>query len=346
MTIVAELVEDPAWLPEAFDPARDAIAFARIDRAGLAKEAFLDKRMAGSVTARATAPAGDIIAASARLPRRPPPAFIFHTAFCCSTLLARALDRPESALALKEPNILLDLANAARVDEQLKRDPARFQSLFRAVAALLARPHAGEERVVVKPTNTASTLLGSALAIGAPALLLYGQLRDFLISIIKKGEEGRAFVRLQYNIYALDGAGLAAIPPRQAMGFTDLQVAAVVWRHQIEQFARVLDGAPAARLASLDYRKLLEAPAAVLTSAADHLRLPLDEAALTAAAASDVFARNSKFADQKFDAAQRGADEAALAERWKSELDLIVRWAAGLNLGVEARLPLPRALSV
>lgn len=341
MTAPADLVKDPAWLPEGYDAVRDVVRFARIDRAGLVREAFLDERMARSVTARAEAP----LTALLPLTEKPfePPRFIFHTAFCCSTLLARALDAPGASLALKEPNILLDIANAARVNEKLKRDPALFMRLCRTVFALLARPHQGNERVVIKPTNTASTLAPQALAIGAPSLFLYGDLREFLVSLLKKGEEGRSFVRGQYNIYALDGAGLAAIQPRQAMTFTDLQVAGVVWRHQIEQFQRLLAGAKTGA-ASLDFRFLLADPAKALKATAKHLNLPIADETLDATARGEIFARNSKFADKKYDAAQRDAEETALIEHWKPEIELITRWAGQLNLGVDAKLPLPKAL--
>ncbi|MBB5519682.1 hypothetical protein [Amphiplicatus metriothermophilus] len=346
MTDVQALAADPCWLPEAYDAARGVLRFARIDRAGLAREPFLDRRMEGSVTARAEASLDAVARALGRTAPAPVPAFIFHTAFCCSTLLARALDAPGACLSLKEPNILLDLANAGRVDERLRRDPAAFARLFQLVARLLARPHAQGERVLIKPTNTASTLAQAALAAGSPCLFLYGDLEEFLISILKKGEEGRVFARQLYNIFALDGVGLAAIPPRQAMGFTDLQVAAVVWRHQIEQFAQLLAAAPAgARIASLDFRRLLAGPARTLKAVSRALDLPISDEALEAAAAGEIFARNAKFADQTYDAAKREAEEKALRERWRAELDIIGRWAGQLHLGADARFPLPRALA-
>jgi hypothetical protein len=258
-------------------------------------------------------------------------------------LLARALDAPGSSLALKEPNILLDIANARRVNEKLRRDAALFSRLCRVTFSLLARPHDGGERIVIKPTNTASTLAAEAFAIGAPSLFLYGDLKEFLVSLLKKGEEGRSFIRTQYNIYALDGVGLAALPPRQAMGFTDLQVAAVVWRHQLEQFERWLASAAAA---SLDFRVLLADPATTLKAAAKHLQLPIVDEALDATARSDIFARNSKFAGLKYDAATRDAEEAALLKRWSGEIDIITRWAAQVHLGTDVSLPLPKALAV
>jgi hypothetical protein len=338
MTDLSSLIADPAWLPERLDHRRGVLRFARMSRAALAREAFLDERAAPSAEARVEAPFDAVIAATKA---GAAPRFIFHTAFCCSTLLARALDAPGHALALKEPAVSLDLADAMRVDQRYRGEYGARAA--RTIFALLARPHQGTEAVVVKPTNAASLLIGPAAAAGAPMILLYGSLRDFLISVLKKSEEARAFFRKQYLSFAMDGAGVAAIEPRQAMGFTDLQIAALVWRHQIEAFASACVS-PAVRAATLDYRRLLADPPKVLAAAARHLQLTTPPEILGAAARGEIFARNAKFSDQRFDATQRDAEDATVEARWKKELDLIENWASALSLGVDAKLPLARPL--
>lgn len=346
MPDAARIIENAEWLPLAYDRARDVIRFGRIPREALSREAFLDQRMAGSILETADLSLSETAGALDSAAPAPLPAFIFHTSFCCSTLLARALDAPGAVIALKEPNILLDIANALRVDEALRREPKRTARLVRAILRLLARPRAGELRVLVKPTNAANTLLDHARAAGAPSLLLYGGLRDYLVSILKKGEEGRSFVRQQFNIFALDAGGLSQIPHRQSIALTDLQIAAIVWRHQIEHFARALSAPNGAPVTSLEFRMLLERPADTLKAAARALELPIPEAALEAAAAGGIFAVNAKFEGQPYDAAARDAEETALAERWKTELDLILNWAGSLHLGADATLPLAHALGV
>lgn len=339
MTNPQSLAADPAWFPERLDWRRGIVRFARMSREALVDEAFLDERAAQSAGERIDAPLDDVLAAA---PRSRTPRFIFHTAFCCSTLLARALDAPGFALALKEPQVTLDLASAMRVDPRYRGGYGAEVS--KALFGLLARPHQGDEAVVVKPTNAASILMRAAAAEGAPMILLYGGLRDFLISVLKKGEEGRAFFRKQYLSFAMDGAGLSGVEQRQAMGFTDLQIAALVWRHQIEAFAAILAG-PTLRVASLDYRRLLADPPSILAAAARRLDLATPAETLDDAARGEVFARNAKFSDRKFDAAQRYSEQSDVEARWKAELDLIERWAAPITLGFDARLPLARALA-
>lgn len=332
------LATDPNWFPDALDASTGAIRFARIAREALAAEAFLDQRKNNSVTAWAEARIDDI---APHAPTSPAPAFIYHSAFCGSTLLARALNAPGAVLSLKEPNILLDLVNARRVSPALQSG-GRFEQIAGTILGLIARPHQEGERILVKPTNSASPLAAFTIARGMPAIFLYSDLRDFLISLLKKGEPARAFIRQQYNIFALDRMGLSQIEPRKAMSFTDLQVAALVWRHQLEEFERLLLSSPAA--ASLNFAALLANPDAVLKAIARHLSLPLEAVRLDDAARGAVFQTHSKFAGEKFDASARQAETNAILSRYRTELNLIEDWIRPINLGVSMTPPLSRAL--
>ncbi|MEZ5893853.1 MAG: hypothetical protein R3C58_12020 [Parvularculaceae bacterium] len=330
---VSELTRDPAWFPHGYDWRRGLVAFARITRERLSAEPFLDQRMERSVTGMTTAPFAELAATPS-----PSPAFIFHTAFCCSTLMAKALDVDGAVLALKEPNILMDASNALRMANGA--DDAR-----RAVASvvnLLARRHAPPEQILIKPTNIANNLAPVIAASGAPSILLYGDLRAFLVSVLKKGEACKAFIRKQYTIFAMDGEGVAAIPERQALGFTDLQIAALVWRHQMELFACILS-AGGANVRSIYFRDLLKDPRAVLTAASAHLKLGLGADAIEKNVAT-VFSKNSKFEDQEYTPEERSRDERSLEEVHREELDLIEGWARQLKLQTDISDRLPRAL--
>lgn len=319
------------------------MTFARIDRDSLSREAFLDQRMSGSIEGTQSARLQDVVAAfSGR--QTDAPVFVFHSAFCCSTLLARALDRPGVALSLKEPDVLMGLANALRVDESLLGSKGRTDALVRAVFSLLARRFSPDECILIKPTNAANNLLPYAALTGARIVLLYGGLRDFLVSVLKKGEACKSFVRQQYNIFALDPEGLAAIPQRQAVAFTDLQAAAVVWRHQMEMFQRSLVSGPRDQVVSLDFQTLLGEPGRTLKTVARHLELGHADAELEAVATGEIFSRNSKFADQAYSADRRNHDVSLVEERYGETLDLIEQWAGQLSLGENLQLPLPRGL--
>jgi len=342
---LSTLLSDPSWFPAAIDTNANTMNFVQIDRDALSREAFLDQRMAGSVTAQQKASLTEVVA---RISGQQPetPVFVFHTSFCCSTLMVRALDVPGKALALKEPDVLMGLANALRVDDQVRQSGSHAEALVNTVFGLLARRFDDGEHILVKPTNAANNLLGHAIRSGARIVLLYGDLRSFLISVLKKGEPCKSFVRKQYNIFALDPDGLAAIPQRQAVAFTDLQAAALVWRHQMELFQRTLATAPGNQVVSLDFKHLLKAPAPILSAVSQHLELQHKDSAIKTIAEGPIFDRNSKFADQAFNAGQRDEESSRIEEQDGETLDLIEHWAAQTSLGQALRMPLSRPLEV
>lgn len=339
MAPLTELLKNPEWFPIGLSQDYRTIRFGRVRQHDLAHEAFLDQRMSGSVKAVQEHPVREVVAQAGEFPAEPP-VFIFHSGFCCSTLLARAFDAPGQCLSLKEPDVLMGLANAFR----MQNDPAANKELLRVVLGLLARRFKPGESILIKPTNSANRLLAHVLDLGAPVLILYGDLRSFLVSVIKKGEECKAFIRTQYNIFSLDDGGLAKIPSRQAMTFTDLQVATLVWRHQLEMFQRELKQRASNNIASLDFRRLLEAPAATLEAVARHLGLHHNRAMLDDIARGPVFAQDSKFSDRAYDAGQRARDEALLEQQHADALEQIDEWATSLNLGMGFDLPLARQL--
>lgn len=343
MTQTEAVLSDPSWFADSIDVQKQSIGLVRLTRESIASAAFLDQRIAGSVTDRCAVSVADAFDIEAKLSSQALPGFIFHSAFCCSTLLARALDCPGSVLSLKEPDLLMSLANTLRVNNDIKNNALMKKRYTKLVCSLLARRFQADESILIKPTNTANNLLPGAIESGAKIVLLHSDLRSYLVSVLKKGEACKAFVRQQYNIFALDTDGLNAIAQRQAMGFTDLQVAAVVWRHQMELFSRALKARPS-QLVSLDAAKLIADPARCLVNVASHLGLSLNEEHLRSVAKGPIFSRNAKFSEQQYDAHQREREAQEIELRYGDVLNMIVTWGEQLNLGTEVSWPLPNAL--
>ena len=86
---IAKVVRDPNWLAHRYDESQDAFHFVKLEREGHRAATFLTEEYIGADLPRLVVRRSDAVAAA------PPPAplhFIFHSAFCLSTLLARAAD--------------------------------------------------------------------------------------------------------------------------------------------------------------------------------------------------------------------------------------------------------------
>jgi len=147
----ASLLRDPAWFLDGLDLRKNVAVLTRTTRDALSAGVFLDHRWDRQGAPRAPVP----ISALRALPGNARPAVLWHTAFCCSTLIADLLDAPGACLALKEPVALVELAAARRAGA-----PVADDRLAQAVFARLAQSPSPTERVVIKPSNGANALVG------------------------------------------------------------------------------------------------------------------------------------------------------------------------------------------
>lgn len=339
----SDLLADASWFPHRLDMARRTVTFGRFDRSALSDVSFLDHRVESAAQAWADVPFAELLAA-------PPaeasagPVFLFHTSYCCSTLLSRALDQPGRVLSLKEPEIIMGLSNAYRMAQnQGERDTV--DKLCAVLLALIARPHMGAERVLVKPTNAANNIVPIIAGLKIPVILLYGDLRGFLASVIKKGDRCKTIIRQIYRVYAMDKIGVSAIAQRDALALTDLQIAALVWRHQMELFNAILHDPARASARSLDFRALLNAPAQTLLASSNHMGLGFDGAHCNAIANSDLFRRDAKDNTLSYDADRRAEEERALMAQHGDAIDLIENWVFALSLWNAKTNQLPKSVT-
>jgi hypothetical protein len=334
----AAAARDPAWLPHRYDPQADAVHFRSVPRAVRDRVTFLiDEHLPAGPPLRVVRRADAVAAA-------PPPAplhFVFHSAFCCSTMIARAFDRPGWATSLREPVILNDLTGWRR-----RREPGPdMAEVLDDVLGLLARPFAAGEAVVAKPSSVFNALAPAALALrpDARALLLRAPLRTFLGSVAKKGIDGRLWVRTALTGLLDDGAVNLGFGTRDYLGQTDLQVAAVGWLAQQAIFAGLVARYGAGRVRTLDSETLLRDPAAAMRAVAALFGLPLDEAGVAAIVAGPAFTRHSKL-DTDFAAGDRAAEHRDAAAIHADEIDKVFAWAQAVAKAAGVALDAPAPL--
>ncbi|MBB3035269.1 hypothetical protein [Alteriqipengyuania lutimaris] len=214
MTDFQSIAADPRWIPHRIDPAAGRLEFLHLTREALSQTGFLADR-----TGPTQAIALSQLDRSAIAPG--PVHFIFHTAFCRSTLLVRALECPGVSAGLSEPGVIGSLVNAGQGG----------QPLVAPVVDLLARPWGQDEAVFVKPTNHANSLI-PALMDSAPqarAILVTNPLPSFLAAVIRKGMMGRRWGRQLYlELMAYAGIDLG-MDGREQFAMTDLQAAGLAW---------------------------------------------------------------------------------------------------------------------
>nr|WP_295374273.1 hypothetical protein [uncultured Sphingosinicella sp.] len=320
------ILRDAEWLAHRYDPIQDAFHFRHVPRSRHAEVPFLTDECLGeasllNVLARASAagatPDGTLH-------------FIFHSAFCASTMLVRALDVPGRAMGLSEPVVLNDLVGWRRRGAE----PGAYGRVLADVLRQLARPFEPGEAVVVKPSNVLNPLAAAMLTLRptAKAILLYAPLPVFLASVARKGLWCRLWVRELLEGQLRDGLVHLGFEPGDYFRQSDLQVAAVGWLAQHALFAQLAKRFPG-RVVVLDSDRLTNAPAVVAAEAALHFELSIESSAI---ADHPAVRRDSK-SGGSFTAGQRDRDQADARLAYGDELEKVEIWARSVaaNAGVE-----------
>jgi hypothetical protein len=334
-------VQDPVWMPYFYDPRRDTLVLARLPRETQRKLTFLDQRFVDRAAESSPALISqlplDLVSQNAG-----PLHFIFHTGFCCSTLLARALDIPGVSMGLKEPAVL---ACFAEYWSNSRRTAGALEALT-VTLDLLSRPLSPGEAQIVKPSTVVNHIIPQLLHArpDAKAIVLYSSLDTFLRAVARRGLEGRIFARELFHQFApvipLDGGAFGDDVVLRA----DLQIAAQAWLMQAA-FMDAIAKRFGRRVRVLDSETFLAKPADTLKEIGSFFGLRMTAEIARAAAESPVFHEHAKELGRRFDAAARQAQYEATGEAYREELALTKEWARALAIRSGAPLTLEETLA-
>lgn len=328
MNSISVVADGSDWLPHRIDEESRKVQFQKFDRRTTEGVGFLADKVG----------ADDVWLGFDEVIASQPPsgkaAYIFHSGFCRSTLLLRALRRPGRSRVLNEPEILNVIARQERPDPRLAD----------ALVSHLAKPARAGETVLIKPSNFPNRLISFLLEAkeDAKALIITNSLREFLEAIARKGLPGRQWGRQVYHAAARYAGRTQEFDPH-IPGMTDLQVAALGWLltqnwFQSPRLDPYRDRIRIVHSACFNARRR-----ETIALAAEHLDLGFEESDVDAILESEVFARDAK-TGVDFDA-KSAADEA----RYRSDvLDEEIRevevWIDQLAARSRISAPVPQTL--
>jgi len=290
------------------------VGFLQLDDAALQRNVFLDSRI-DAPWQRCVQVPFDALAQQSWPQTRV--GWLFHTSFCCSTLLARMLFCAPHCTALREPMLLRRLADARFADWPLA-------GVMELPLRLLARPWHEGATVLVKPTHAALNIAPDLLELrtGERALVLTSTLEDFVVSNIKKTPETHARVG-ELVARALKALGVA-LPPSPPPDL--LCQVAVQWAAQAMLVGRLLERFGAARVRVLQERVLLADPVAVSAAANAWLQLGIPDAVL-AEQALRAGALHAKAETRPYGLAQRDHEASIIRQHYGADILRALRWA-------------------
>ena len=332
-----EIFETPAFFHFAFEG--DRSLFLRMDREAYFRSIFLDGRIQATnpdPIRLATAPLarwrGEVGFPSKRVN------WIFHTAHCGSTLLARALDRLGASLVLREPISLRQLGvwRAMLKDHDL----AWWDAKLELTVAQLGKRYQPHLPVIVKANVPVNFILPRIMALdpGTSAILLYYPLRQYLLAVLRT-ETHRQWVNRVTD--EMRPALVAVVGDLE--GLDTVERAAALWLAQLRAFAAVLDAFPGAR--SLSAETLFVAPRDAISAAAALFDVALDDFELDAIIGSSLFTNDAKDPTRQFDRRARQMQVLLLESTLERELERAREWVERKLALLPLSEKLPRPLT-
>lgn len=315
--------------------------FAKLPKATQRQAVFLDSRFIADAELSAPAPV-DALPVGALREAAGPVHFIFHTAFCCSTLLARALDIPGVSMGLKEPGVL---ASFAEYWSGSRRTPGAFLALG-ATLDLLSRPLEPGETQIIKPSNVVNHIVPQMLHArpDAKAIILYSSLDTFLRAIARRGMEGRGFARQVFQQFAPVIPIENGFTEVDALLQTDLQIAAQAWLMQTAFLDSVARRFGPSIVRTLSSDRFLADTSGTLTAVGGFFNLALDQQRAAAVAAGPVFSEHAKERGRPFDAAAYEEQNRQVGAMYAEEIAAAKNWARNLAMRFETPLTLGETL--
>ena len=338
---IRDVLDDFCWFPEDYAPGAKTISFVRTNPATLTRQTFLDYRWNREGCAQ-TALTLEAIAAELS-PDMPQLNFIWHTSFCCSTLIAAALQVSNRNLSLKEPSLLVTVADMKRAAAfEGAQVPPRLSEI---ALRLLARREQPNMAMTVKPSNFANILIRDAARLtSGKSLFLYSDLPSFLVSVAKSGLQLSKYARrLFFGILRDEGKPLRW-PASDLFQMSDLEVAAVAWHLQIAEFRRSWAEMGEGRVASLDCDAFLADPLAGLETLNAFFGYGFEREQIDAMVSGPVFSRHAKLPQAPFNAAQRKLEQERARKLLGRDLERIVEWSYTAYPDGVSGTPLPGAL--
>jgi hypothetical protein len=323
-----QILSSPEFYPLKIDFQKRVMQFVRMSRDSYQKSVFLDNRTKHLGVDTYEVRIDDLLFGFAGLPRANRTVhYIFHTTFCCSTLLARYFELLESCHVLKEPGLLTQLALVPN------RSTSAWKDAFEIGIRLLTRTFEPNEYVFIKPHEPVNSL--GEIILGQDNLstitFLSTPLRPFLLAVLKD-QERRNWIRRRVIGAAPTVSASSALASIDPGNLNDAQSASYLWLVNKYLSQRLASGSNGSRVILIDGGLVADSPGEAIRRVATTCGLPLEEQTLRWMVSHPSMQRYSKDISRPYNADSRRDELQELETRLGTEADAAIYWAESEGL--------------
>jgi len=349
---VQDIINNPDYLAYKFNFNTEHVEFLPVERSQIRRVSSLSREFLGTESRFKSVPLTELaplINSPGRALIEKPPRFIFHTAFCASTFLSRCLDVEGVTINLREPQILLDAANAKRLQWRSQTTPLDYRHMPRLALVLLQKHARPDEKLIIKPINSVNNIISELLQITGmgKSLLLYTDARNFLLSTLKKGESAKHTVRAMFDLVRCDFPHLSNLRITDTIHMTDMKIILTLWRLQLEQAEQAVRRfSNSNALASVYGEEIIVNLRGVLVAANQFLQLGISTDRINDIVNSDERFIDAKRTSERFSIEARRNAYLKVEEFYGEEVNNGLNWVTQNNPGTRLIPDLANKLKV
>lgn len=245
--------------------------------------------------------------------------YIFHSAFCGSTLLARVLDEPGKCLSIREPHVLTQLSAFKRANQAYVEQWSGWPQLLKLSLYFIARGYHDSETTIIKPSNSANNLIPDLLDLNSnsQALMLSASLKQFLVSNLKKGEGYKRFCHTLANQLNQD-TGYWHSSNQTIDSLMPLQQAALVWHMHQLQFTQATN--------TLFFDQFMADKSATLNDCNRLFALGLSTTQIDNKLDGELFKHHAKEQKGDYTEIEKGQEDAKILFEHGEQIERTMRW--------------------
>ena len=299
---LADIRNDPDWFPAKLNLFQNKVQLVKMSPFWYTESVFLDaNRILGTYAVEAGLEWLKEKTEGIAWQHSP---YIFHTAFCGSTIMSKALSVIYDSLPLREPEVLGALMVYTQA-EAVKREQA--QDWYQRVLSLLARRYEPEQIGVVKANDNANALMVPLLdwRNDIPVLFMYPPVREFLVGCLK-ADNRRQWIQERYHFAMRTARNVLDLPQDFALEEGEYgKMAALYWSYNIALYYQAWELSNGG-IKSLDFNLMLADPLASVKACADYFKLKQVPGIVPESEIRILFSVYSKDGAQSYGPNQRG----------------------------------------
>ncbi len=323
---LSEVATNPIWHPCSFDHKKMQMQFVKITADNINQAPFIDDRyLTNYQSDYITIGFRDLHNFLRKRESIQPDGFIFHTAFCGSTLISRNMALIDGGCSIREPNILKELAILKRLYPEICQSKM-WKDVIWVSTQLLCRRHQSDGMTFIKPSNFDNNIIIDIMQQypNSKYLFLHSGMQSFIVSNLKRGNYNKNFIDIMLKSLNVDSAFLSenAIPINDDM--MPVNKIILVWIMQISNYTNIFNN-NLQKKRLLNFESYLDNPEKKLKdcyeffSVKSECYLPLIDSAIQA--------KHSKDNKREYSVEEKLKEDNELQKKYECEINDALEWS-------------------